>query len=569
MSHQLIKFSAYLVLFVFGLGLTHTLTQEQLLEQNQERTARHASALNEYIHSEFTRFSNIVSFLSSSALVQQALKNGQQGHAVDRYLSDVQQASGASDVYLLNVQGTVVASSNWHLPHSYKGNNFAFRPYFARAMAGETVIDFALGQRSMRRGFYFSKAVNFAEGGRGVIVLKVNASKFETDKARLDTGEESHFVLLDANDVVLLSDYPDWQLRAGKALSTEVQQQVAQSQQFLGQAITPLKWRWLADDGQLIAEQRRYLVSASTLEGTSYRLLMLSPIVPFNEVHAARLGLAMLLLLLVIALVEYLSVKVAGYRQLLFSQRTLEEQVQERTRELEQAQDALIRATKLATIGQLSASVNHEINQPLSAMSAYVAACKRLLMRSEPEKAMENLQLIEQLIRRVHAIAGQLKSFSQKRPVKMQRISLQQSVQNALLVVGPELNKHHVSVHESGLEVSVWVDPYQFEQVLVNLLSNACQAMEHSQDKWLRLEAGSNEGKVYLSIIDNGPGIDQHALNTIFEPFYTTKSEHGLGLGLSISKQIIESFQGNLSAHNHRDGGAEFLLSLHQQEPQS
>ncbi|WP_158681436.1 sensor histidine kinase [Pseudoalteromonas sp. T1lg88] len=576
MSHQLIKFAAYGLLFVLGLGLTHTLTQEQLLEQNKERTARHASALKDYIQSEFGRYSTIVAFLSESTLVQQALKSAQEGNVADRYLSDVQQASGASDIYLLNAEGTVVASSNSHLPHSYKGNNFAFRPYFDRAMAGETVIDFALGQRSMRRGFYFSKAVDFVGGGRGVIALKVNASKFETDKARLDTGEKSHFALLDANEVVLLSDNPDWQLRASKALSAEKQQQVAQSQQFLGQAINPLDWRWLSDQpqfdsqpsGQLITKQRRYLVSSSTLADTSYRLLMLSPIVPFNEVHAARLGLAMLLLLLLIVLIEYLSVKVAGYRQLLFSQRSLEEQVQERTQELEQAQDALIRATKLATIGQLSASVNHEINQPLSAMSAYVAACKRLLMRAEPDKAMENLQLIEQLIRRVHAIAAQLKSFSQKRPVKMQRISLQQSVQNALLVVGPELKKHHVSVQESGLEVPVWVDPYQFEQVLVNLLSNACQAMEHAQDKWLRLEASSKEGKVYLSIIDNGPGIDQHALSTIFEPFYTTKSEHGLGLGLSISKQIIESFQGNLSAHNHHDGGAEFLLSLHQQEPQ-
>ena len=260
--------------------------------------------------------------------------------------------------------------------------------------------------------------------------------------------------------------------------------------------------------------------------------------------------------------------KVAGYRQLLYSERSLAEQVKQRSQELEQAQDALVRTAKLATIGQLSASVNHEINQPLSAMSAYIAASKRLIARGQYDKALSNLQLIEQLVNRVHAIAAQLKSFSQKREHKMQATSLAQTIDNALLVAGPQLKEYGVEVCYHSSSVTVWVDPYQFEQVLVNLFANACQAMEKQAVKRLRIEADSDDENVYLSIIDSGSGIEHHALSSIFEPFYTTKSEHGLGLGLSISKQIIESFQGTLSAHNHPDGGAEFLISLHQQEPQ-
>ena len=103
--------------------------------------------------------------------------------------------------------------------------------------------------------------------------------------------------------------------------------------------------------------------------------------------------------------------------------------------------------------------------------------------------------------------------------------------------------------------------------MLVNILSNACQAVLSQPQKCITLNAQNCEHKVQLSITDSGEGIRQHELNSIFEPFYTTKSGNGLGLGLSISKQIIESFQGQLSAHNHPAGGAEFLISLHTKNP--
>ncbi|MEO2279546.1 sensor histidine kinase [Pseudoalteromonas pernae] len=569
MSNQIIKFAMYAVLLIVGLAATHQLTKEQLLEDNRVRTQRHAEQLAQYIDSEFSRYSRIVEFLSDSAMVRQTISLGNATDDVDRYLNDVQQASGASDVYLLDRNGTVIATSNWLLEHSYKGNNFAFRPYFKRAIQGQSVIDFALGQRSKQRGFYFSQGVAIDGEIQGVIVLKANASKFETDKARLDTSDSSQFVLFDTNKVVLLSNNPQWQLHSVSTLPEQQLRQLQSSQQFLFRDIAAIDWQVHDSQTMVRANKQLYVMSQAPITDTDYRLWMLSPISPFADTHAARLAVAFVVLLLLILLVEYLSVKLAGYRQLLFSQSSLEAQVQERTIELEQAQDALIRAAKLATIGQLSASVNHEINQPLSAMSAYAAATKRLIARGETEKALENIALIEQLIRRVHAIAAQLKSFSQKHDNKMCEASLVQCIDNALIVVGPELNRHQVSIEKTLIDVNVWVDPYQFEQVLVNLFSNACQAMEQQSNKQLRVEAMTQDAKVYLSIIDSGLGIEHHALNSIFEPFYTTKSEHGLGLGLSISKQIIESFHGNLSAHNHPDGGAEFLISLHQQEPES
>ncbi|TMP85861.1 sensor histidine kinase [Pseudoalteromonas ruthenica] len=571
MSNKLVvKLLVYSVVLVVAMVLTVQVTLQQQAQRAHQQARVQGAHLSDYIDRQFSRYQRIVDSLSRSKAVHQALDiKRAASQDTDRYLHDMQLASSASDVYLLNTSGTVVATSNWHLPYSYKGNNFAFRGYFRDAMRHHSAIDFAQGQRSRKRGFYFSQAVIVAGEVAGVIVVKVNASQFEADKAALDSVQDTLFALVDENHVVLMSNAEPWRLTALSPMTTPQRQQLKQSQQFLERTIAPAPWQWQGQAQVYIAKRKRtFVIDDTALARAPYQLLTLVPRNYLNETLVARLGVTLMCLLVLIALVEYLLVKVAGYRQLLYSERSLAEQVKQRSQELEQAQDALVRTAKLATIGQLSASVNHEINQPLSAMSAYIAASKRLIARGQYDKALSNLQLIEQLVNRVHAIAAQLKSFSQKREHKMQATSLAQTIDNALLVAGPQLKEYGVEVCYHPPNVTVWVDPYQFEQVLVNLFANACQAMEKQAVKRLRIEADSDDENVYLSIIDTGSGIEHHALSSIFEPFYTTKSEHGLGLGLSISKQIIESFQGTLSAHNHPDGGAEFLISLHQQEPQ-
>lgn len=563
-----LKILIYTLLLLLGLVVTFVAVQKQQRQQAKASVAENVSKLNDYISSEFARYSGITQFLSASPLVKSSLQQPQESVSVDRYLADIQQASGASDAYLLDAQGNVTASSNWRSAHSYKGSNFTFRPYHYLAMQGQASSTFALGLRSQTRGIYFSRGVKVAGEYLGVIVLKVNAVKFESDKARLDTSNANQFMMLDYNNVILLASKPDWQLKSLAPLSEEQQTAIMDSRQFLAKPITSLNFSQgdQAHSAQLAGQH--YIFATKKNADSPYTLLMLKRFNVINGDLFLALGAAFLFWLLLVGLGEYTLAKQAGFRQLLFSQRSLEQQVKERSQALEQAQDALIRTAKLATIGQLSASVNHEINQPLSAMSAYIASSKRLLQRGEFEQLQNNLGLIDGLIVRVNRIAGQLKSFSQNQPSKMRDTALTQSVQNALLVVGPEFKLHAVEVSLSLANEIVWVEPFKFEQVLVNLFSNACQAMSNQDVKQLRVQANSEDGKVFISIIDNGTGIKHHALSNIFEPFYTTKSEHGLGLGLSISKQIIDSFQGQLSAHNHPQGGAEFLISLHIKEPE-
>ncbi|MGA4608584.1 sensor histidine kinase [Pseudoalteromonas maricaloris] len=571
MSHKFsVKILIYLLLLFCGLWASYLFNVAQDEENVLGQTKTNLEKLNSYIQTEFTRYQAIQTQLSLSNLVQSGLQQATaiNSNELDRYLQDIQISSGASDVYLLDLSGTVIASSNWYLPHSYKGSNFAFRPYFYETIKGNEHVSFALGLRSKTRGFYFAKSV-YKDGSLvGVVVMKVNASKFESDKAQLDTGTDSHFLIVDDNDIVLASDVEQWRLASLGELSPTKRKEIESSRQFENESLFPIDWRLLSPTRVKTSSHGSDALMQKRPLNKQYTLYLLHEVAPIKAAQWPRLGVTALVLILLFVVVEYTLSKLTGYRQLLFSQRSLEAEVASRKQALEQAQDALIRAAKLATIGQLSASINHEINQPLSAMSAYVASAKRLAQKGEVSKVVENMVLIQSLITRVHKIVAQLKSFSQYHDNKMLVANLKHSVDNALVIVGPELKRYGVAIQSEGLAYNIWVDPFKFEQVLVNIISNACQAIVEQDNKCIYIRAVEHEGKIQLSIIDSGEGIKQHALSNIFEPFYTTKSGNGLGLGLSISKQIIESFHGKLSAHNHPQGGAEFLISLHTKNPQ-
>ncbi|NUZ12224.1 sensor histidine kinase [Pseudoalteromonas sp. McH1-7] len=571
MSHKFsIKILIYFLLLLCGLWISYFFNVKQDEERILSQTKSNLEKLKGYVQAEFSRYQAIQSQLSQSPLVKLGLqpKSDDNDNELDRYLQDIQISSGASDIYLLDLSGTVIASSNWDKLHSYKGSNFAFRPYFYQTIKGDANVSFALGLRSKTRGFYFANPVYEDSLLLGVVVMKVNASKFESDKAQLDTGTNSHFLIADSNNIVLASNVEQWRLGTLLALSSTQRERITVARQFENEPLKPIGWRELSDNRAWSATHLGEVLVQQQVLLPQYTLYLLYEVAAIKSAQWGRLGITALILIIIFAVAEYTLSKLTGYRQLLYSQRTLEAEVAYRRQELEHAQDALIRAAKLATIGQLSASINHEINQPLSAMSAYVASAKRLALKGEVQPVVENMVLIQSLITRVHKIVAQLKSFSQHHDNKMLTTSLKHSVDNALVIVGPELKRTGVEVQCEGLACNIWVDPFKFEQVLVNIISNACQALTEQHQKRIKICAQAHESKVQLSIIDNGEGIKQHALSTIFEPFFTTKSGNGLGLGLSISKQIIESFQGQLSAHNHPQGGAEFLISLYMKNPQ-
>lgn len=253
-------------------------------------------------------------------------------------------------------------------------------------------------------------------------------------------------------------------------------------------------------------------------------------------------------------------------RDLLDSNRRLSGEIDERKRaeaNLRQTQDELIQAAKLAVLGQMSAGINHELNQPLAAIRAYAENASIFIERGRNQAASANLAQIVELTARMAEISAQLKQFSRKSGDNLTPVSVQACFNYALRLYRAPLKSSAVEVDYRWPVGDVWVraDLVRLEQVLVNLIGNALQAMANCPTPRLILSIETIDQEVRIGVRDTGPGIAEAHLTRVFEPFFTTKTTgKGLGLGLSISARIVDDLGGHLEAIN--DGGASFTVSL-------
>ena len=229
---------------------------------------------------------------------------------------------------------------------------------------------------------------------------------------------------------------------------------------------------------------------------------------------------------------------------------------------LKEAEQSLEQASKLAALGQMSAAVSHELNQPLAAMKTYLAGARLLLTRRRPDEALTSFQRIDDLIDRMGGITRQLKSYARKGDVDMEPVDLRDSVRAALAMMAPQLGKMAVQIQTTlpSEPAVVLADPLRIEQIIVNLIRNALDAVRSRDDRRISILLVAGE-TILLSIEDNGPGLADP--DKLFEPFYTTKKPgEGLGLGLAISAGFAAELGGRLVARNAPDGGAVFELML-------
>jgi two-component system C4-dicarboxylate transport sensor histidine kinase DctB len=229
---------------------------------------------------------------------------------------------------------------------------------------------------------------------------------------------------------------------------------------------------------------------------------------------------------------------------------------------LKEAEQSLEQASKLAALGQMSAAVSHELNQPLAAMKTYLAGARLLLTRRRPDEALSSFQRIDDLIDRMGSITRQLKSYARKGDVDIEPVDLRDSVRAALAMMAPQLGKMAVNIVTTlpSEPAVVEADPLRIEQIIVNLLRNALYAVRNRDDKEIKILLAQGDN-ILLSIEDNGTGLKDP--DKLFEPFYTTKKPgEGLGLGLAISAGFAAELGGRLVARNAADGGAVFELVL-------
>ncbi|CAB5521658.1 sensor histidine kinase [Stutzerimonas stutzeri] len=499
----------------------------------------------------------------------------------NRLLKRLRNQTGADVIYLMGTDGNTLAASNWDEEDSFVDRNFAFRPYFRQAMDGHLGRFFGLGTTSGKRGYYFGAAVRDDNGILGVLVVKVDLDHTET----LWGSTPEQLLVTDNFGVVILTSRPEWRFRATRGLGVDEREQIAFDQ--------PYPTLYPQD---LTLNIDAWLIQSRELKETGWTVRILAPVSlverPVRTVVA--IGAATLL-----ALLLWLGLLMQRRRHFLErlaldsqARQQLEQRVLERTRDLEalnsrlkvevlereqaqqelvRAQDELLQAGKLSALGTMSASISHELNQPLAAIRSYADNARVLLDHERVDEARDNLRLISELTARMASIIAHLRAFARRDQHAPERVALQPALDDALALLAKRRQAMGVELIRDLPEATLWVQAGEtrLRQILANLLANALDALgERPQPRRIWLRAELEGDGVLLTLRDNGPGFSAEALQRAREPFFTTKtSTQGLGLGLAICDTLTRALGGELRMSNHAEGGAQLGLFLRSAEP--
>jgi two-component system, NtrC family, sensor kinase len=250
--------------------------------------------------------------------------------------------------------------------------------------------------------------------------------------------------------------------------------------------------------------------------------------------------------------------------------RTLEERVDQKTRELRRAHEQVLHVEKMATIGKMAAVVAHEINNPLSGILTYAKLIRKWIERGEAQgekktDAEQCLNLIAEESRRCGDLVKNLLTFSRTSPMNRQSTDINTVVDRSLRLIAPQMQMKGVDVH---LDLApdlprVQCDPGQIEQVVLALSMNALDAMPHGGNLWLATRLRQDASEVEMEVRDDGSGIPEDILPRIFEPFLTTKEgAKSVGLGLAVSQNIVERHRGRIEVQSKPGKGTTFTVTL-------
>jgi two-component system, NtrC family, C4-dicarboxylate transport sensor histidine kinase DctB len=503
----------------------------------------------------------------------------------ERLLLRTADKTGSLEVFVLSSQGFVVASSRG----TPIGSDFSNRAYFRRAMNG--ALGTAQGIVDAERAFYAAAPI-IRQGGApiGAVVVKVDIEAVETDwraNPNILYFTDRLGVVFVANRFELLfrsqSNSDDQAARARKYPAVTVQSFPAFRQAvFRGFNLWqfPKDGRFPASTLHLAADAPVIDLTAEILIDTAPAKLSAALLAAFAGATLLVLGAILLLLTLRrMALAEQLRLEEHANQELeaRVERRTeqlsgvnldLRQQIKERheaEEALRIAQQDLVQAGKLTALGQMSAGISHELNQPLMAIRSFADNAVAFLERGDSDTAKANLARISDLARRMGRIIKNLRAFTRKEGEPMTDVDLVGVVELVLELSEQRLVKDSVAVKWQAPAGPVMVrgGDVRLQQVLLNLVSNGVDAMEGQADKQLEIAITQAIGSVKVSVCDCGPGLDES--EKIFDPFYTTKavgSSEGMGLGLSISYGIVQSFGGKITGRNHPKGGAEFTVEL-------
>lgn len=549
---------------------TYAMSQLSYRYFQSEELAKAEGRLTLYqssVMAELERFSHLTYVLARDPFVMETAKGGSTDGLSDRLRAFSDQA-GLDAIYLMDTSGLTIAASNAGQPDSFLGQNYGFRPYFLAALQNTQGRFYGIGATTGLPGYFIADGVNGPGGDpQGVIAIKIDLSDLQ-DSWR-NSGEQ--VMLVNSDGVVLLSSDPSWLYQSLTPLTGEQREAITQSRQFPGQDLQPLNWR-VTEGGKasIGGDELLHLTTtdmphgwalhyfASDSRATAFAwlttvtvVLVAGAFLVLYQIQRARRAASAL------RRSEEEEAKLRDANERLAveidERRTAERRLRRTQRELEQA-------SRLAALGQLAASVTHELGQPIAAMRNQVAAAE-IAAKADTGFAGK----IGGLVDRMEGITRQLKFFARSEGDGFQDVDLCASMRAALALVEPNLSAFGVTVDLDLPEDAVFVRgiSLRLEQVMTNLLRNAIDAMEDSEDARLQVSIGTGDSAAWFEIRDHGHGLGDATLADLQEPFMTTRaSGQGMGLGLAISASIVNDHAGSMHARNANRGGAVFRVSL-------
>ncbi|MDO6483009.1 sensor histidine kinase [Shimia thalassica] len=553
---------AMLIVFAVAVGtiwITNSFLTDRFTQNTRNRAELRLALYSGNLQSELRRNAIVPQLLARDPALIGALNSGDFSQSTARLISFVDEI-GAASLMLLDADGrTVAATERTKLGSSHRKSDF-----FINALRANATV-FSV-ERQDTGAYHFTYARRLDNQGQviGVIAVEVDLQKFE----RAWAGISDAVFVTDSGGTIILSTEPRWR---GLTEDAALARQPADG--AIERAIQATSdWTALPADAYIKGEGVMREVARIPFRG--WRMTSFTTYASVRERVNAVLALEIMGFAILLALAFYLLGRKNALRMALFQRETaglralnlrLQREIAERERMQESlavAEQSLAQSSKLAALGEMSAAVSHELNQPLAAMKTYLAGARLLLQRNRPDEALSSFQRIDDLIERMGAITKQLKSYARKGGDDFRPVEMGEALVSALSMMEPQLRQRQVRISRIVPDDAVRVmgDRVRIEQVIINLLRNALDATDGQSDPEIEILLAAGETAT-LTVRDNGPGIEN--LDDLFEPFFTTKQPgDGVGLGLAISSGIVSDLGGRLTARNGHDRGAVFEVQL-------
>jgi len=544
---RIIYLTAFLILVGIAASAAAWFAYSSALSQLSQRGRADLSLASDRLVSQLQRFRQVAVLLADHPQLVALTKGQGDVGEISQLLLATADKTGAANIMLASGQGQVLASSG-----GGGINNVSGQSHYERAMRGSLGTAHSRILATNQRLFYFASPIIKSGNVLGAVIVAVDMEAIEESDWR---GEANVVFFTDADAEIFIANRSELLSQNAPRFKPD------KISQFAGHQI------WSTKSGPYIPKTALHLTKPLPVIGmTGEALIGTTPALRLARLQGA--AVAAFLLALGAILFWFSERKRSMTERLELHAQVkseLESRVHQRSLELKQAQSDLVQAAKLAALGQMSAGISHELNQPLMAIRSFAENAEIYLQKDKPEIATQNLNRISELARRMGRIISNLRSFAKQESEPVTDVDIVAVVDTVLEMNQTRIRHDQVQINWSPPPKPIFVrgGEVRLQQVLVNLLTNAIDAMENSAPRLIEISVKAGQTKARLRVRDTGPGIK--APEKIFEPFYTTKSvgkPDGMGLGLSISYGLVQSFGGDIRGENHPDGGAIFTVEL-------